>query len=134
MRRAMLLALVALALPMAVSANTVSFNSGTFDKGTIQGNLAEHFSLEVVGSRNTLLLKLTLPGGCSTVCRFTGGTLEVTPNGSGTPIFMDAISSGILIHSRIGPPHNLINTAISASLATNDLIESGILAITATTT
>src|SRR5215475_10143316 len=127
MRRAMLLALVALALPMAVWANTVTFNSGTFDKGTIQGNLAEHFSLEVVGSRNTLLLKLTLPSGCSTVCNFTGGTLEVIPNGSVTPIFMDALSKGILIHSRIGPSHNLIHTASTACLAQRHLIPGGVI-------
>ena len=135
MRRVMMLALLALALPTAALASSFKFDSGDFVSGTITGNLTSPFSVQVVGSTNTFLVQgVSISGSCTPTCSFSGGTLEVIPNGSTIPIFTDTLTNGTISTLTIPAPFNLVTTTISASLVPTSLIVSGTMSITAVTT
>ena len=135
MRRLRMLALLALALPTAALASSIKFDSGNFVNGTIQGNLTNPFSVDLVGSTNTfLVVGASISGSCAPTCSFSGGTLEVIPNGSTIPIFTSTLTNGTISTSTLGSPFNLIVTTISASLVPTALIISGTMTITAVTT
>src|SRR5215469_2895480 len=135
MRPALFLALLALGLPTAALAGSINLNSGNFVSGTITGNLTNPFSVNLVGSTNTfLVVGASISGSCAPTCSFSGGTLEVIPNGSSIPIFTSALTNGTISTSTIGSPFNLVITTIAASLVPTALITSGSMSITAVTT
>ena len=103
MRRAILLALVALALPTLALADGMDFSTGNFVSGTISGTLKTSLSATVVGSINTIsfdtgsLTKITggCPAGLKGSCyAFTGGS--VTVKSGNTVLFTDSFTGGIL--------------------------------------
>lgn len=135
MRPALLLALLALGVPTAALAGSIKLDSGAFVSGTINGNLTNPFSVDLAGSMNTfLVVGASISGSCAPTCSFSGGTLEVIPNGSTIPIFTSTLTNGTISTSTIGSPFNLIVTTISASLVPTALITSGTMSITAVTT
>lgn len=135
MRRVLMLALLALALPTAALAGSFNFATGDFVGGTIKGNLTNPFSMDVVGSTNTFfLVGASISGTCAPTCSFSGGTLSIIPKGSTIPIFTDALTNGTISTLTIPAPFNLITTTISASLVPTNLILSGTMSITAVTT
>jgi len=103
MRRILLLALLAVALPTLALADSMDFSTGTFVSGTLSGTLKTSFSATIVGSINTIsfdtgsLTKLT--GGCPAGLKgncydFTGGS--VTVKSGNTVLFTDSLVGGIL--------------------------------------
>jgi len=135
MRPALWLALLALGLPTSAMAGSINFDSGNFVSGTIKGNLTNPFNVQVVGSTNTfLVVGVSISGSCAPTCSFSGGTLEVIPNGSTIPIFTDALTNGTISTLTIPAPFNLVTTTISASLVPTTDILSGTMSITAVTT
>ena len=115
MRRAILLALVAMTLPTATLASSISFTTGTFGSGTITSNLGNPFSVSVVGTNGTtiMLSNITLVPSCSpgsvSTCTFSSGTLTVGQSGS--VVFTSSLSNGILKKS--GSGGNTISIAAS---------------------
>lgn len=117
MRRAMLLTLVAVALPTAALANTIDFATGTIDvttgrfqHGTVTRNPSgsftmPDFSVTVTGTLGTIMLSTTSLGfGCNTnatgTCMFSTGSVKIQM--SGGPVFMDTVSSGMIIKTSNG--------------------------------
>lgn len=103
MRRVILLALLALALPTLALADGLDFSTGTFVSGTMSGSFKTSFDATIVGSGNTItidtgsLTKLT--GGCPTGLKgtcydFSGGS--VTVKSGSTVLFTDSLTGGIL--------------------------------------
>lgn len=77
MRRVIILALLALALPTAALAGSFNFSSGDFVSGTIKGNLRSPFDVELVGSMDTfVLVGATISGSCTPACSFSGGPYQ----------------------------------------------------------
>src|SRR5438309_5458098 len=102
MRRAILLALLAVALPTVALADSIDFSTGTFVSGTTSGSLTTNLSTTIVGSIDTInvmtgsLTQLSsCPIGLSGTCySFGGGSVTVT---SGTTsLFTDSLSGGVL--------------------------------------
>jgi len=127
MRRATLLALLALALPTALLADT--FTTGVFENGTITPNLTAPFAAQVVGS--TATIGITIPafqGACAVgaQCAFNSASLIVTP--SNAPQFTDSLTHGTLLQFAIPNEGNF--TVIAASLVANAEIHSGNLILT----
>jgi hypothetical protein len=94
MRRAILFALLAFALPGTALADNIEFNSGTFVSGTIT-SFSNPFSVRVVGTSNTITLdipKLSC-NASDTECFFTSATVTVV-NPKGDTIFMDGVEPG----------------------------------------
>src|SRR5215470_7163362 len=99
MRRVMLLALLALALPTATLAGTIGFgfDTGTFVSGSFFGvNPGEPFGMEVVGNLFTIDVSSSLVTFNMTtgVIGFSTGTVVVT-NPAGKLVFKDSLSGGV---------------------------------------
>ena len=122
MRRVMLFAFLALALPTAALASSIDFTTGTFRNGTISRNTTGgftpgNFRVDVVGATNIIRLSTAvLSPGCSGsvgTCTFTSGTVTVE-NLSSTTLFTDSLVNGIITKTS--------NSAIiTASLAPNSM-------------
>ena len=123
MRRVMLLGLLALALPTAALATTLSFNTGTFVSGTASRTVAGGFALGtlnvvVIGTGDRIHLNTmgTLSGGCNMgnpatgSCTFSGGTVSVLNPAGTTTLFTDTLTNGMITISPAG------FAAITASL------------------
>ena len=86
MRRIILLALLALALPTAALANSFDFPSGNFVSGTTSGAPVGGSTLTVslVGTTNTIsIVTGTLTMVTSTIFTFNSGTVSVPTQGAG---------------------------------------------------
>src|SRR5215475_6778368 len=125
MRRVMLLALLALALPLAASASSVVFSTGAFEKGTVTTDVSGGFSsgswmVQVFGSMDTITVSATsLSPGCengllSGFCSF-GGHITVS-NPAGQLIFQDPLDNGNI---RKGA----LTGGESTAIITGDLLE-----------
>jgi len=110
-----MLALLALALPTAALATTLSFNTGTFVSGTASRTVAGGFAagtltVNVFGSSTRIALNTmgTLSAGCNMgnpatgSCTFSGGTVNVR-NAAGTVLlFTDTLTNGMITISPAG--------------------------------
>jgi hypothetical protein len=102
MRRVILLALLALALPTVALADSMDFSTGTFVSGTITGSVTTSFTTTIVGSVDTITLSTgsltklsSCPTGLSGTCYgFTGGSVTVKSSG-GTTLFTDSLTGGV---------------------------------------
>lgn len=127
MRRAMLLTLVAMALPTAALANSIDFTTGRFENGTVTRDSSgkftmPSFSVTVTGSLGTITLSTDSLGvGCDTnslgMCTFTSGTVTVK-NTHGATVFTDSIDNGMVIKISKG-------ATITADLLPNAMDPSG---------
>jgi len=85
MRRVVLLALLALALPSVVLANSIDFSTGTFVSGSLTGSFSTSLSTSITGTIDTITLStgtLTQLSSCpiglvGTCYSFTGGSVTV---------------------------------------------------------
>jgi hypothetical protein len=124
----MLLALLAMALPTAALAGTITFETGTFMSGTITSTFRNPFTLQVVGDMNTITLdtsSLAVDGTHCTptapLCSFTSGTITVTH--AGTPIFTSSLMNGTLSHTIVAGTLDLVS--ITGFLTTSATVLSG---------
>jgi hypothetical protein len=117
----MLLALLALAVPTAALATTLSFNTGTFVSGTASRTVAGGFAagtlnVVVIGTGDRIHLNTmgTLSAGCnmgnpaSGTCTFSGGTVTVLNPAGTTTLFTDTLTNGMIT---ISPPGFAVITA-----------------------
>jgi len=126
MRRVILFAFLAIALPTAALASSIDFTTGTFVRGTISrvsnGGLVGGFSLRLNGNLTQIHLdggsipNLGVGNGCFVAgdgsCTFTGGTITVS-NAAGTmTLFRDTVQSGTITKTAT-------TAIVSASLAPN---------------
>ena len=95
---ALILLLALLAVPVAW-ANSIDYDTGTFQSGTISGSFSTMINVSVTGSLHTIDIQtgqlVQTTSGCptgSTCFDFTGGSVTV----DGT-LFKDALSGGITI-------------------------------------
>ena len=119
MRRVLLWAILALALPTAALASTISFNTGTFVGGSASRTVAGGFaagSLNVVvigtGARIHFNTLGTLSGGCNTFpgsCTFSGGSVTVLNPAGTMTLFSDTLTNGMI--SITGPQGTAVITA-----------------------
>lgn len=124
MRRVILLAALALALPTAALATSIDYSTGTFVSGTISGTLSTSLTTTITGNLNTIsvmtgsLTQLSsCPTGLSGTCYgFTGGSVSVGPGGS---IFSDSLTGGVV-------DKNGNTLGILANLAPNGVVANGI--------
>jgi hypothetical protein len=124
MRRVILLALLALALPIAGFAASIDYDTGGFISGTITGSFSTHIDVTEVGNLFTIqidtgtLTKLPM-SECTTgfTCYdFAGGSAKVM-QGS-TTVFTDALEGGLTLKG------NSV-AAIAASLMPNGFVQEG---------
>jgi len=102
MRRVLLLAALALALPTAALANSIDYSTGLFSSGSLTGGFATSISTTIAGSINTIsvstgtLTKLSAcPVGLAGTCySFSGGSVTVSSGGS--TLFTDTLTGGIV--------------------------------------
>jgi len=102
MRRVLLLAALAVALPTAAFANSIDYSTGTFAGGSLTGTFTTSLSATIVGSISTInvstsnLTKLaSCPIGLAGTCySFTGGSVTVSSGGS--TLFTDTLTGGIV--------------------------------------
>ena len=122
MRRAILLVLLALALPTAALANSIDFSTGTFSSGTLTGSFSTSLNTTIVGSLNTINITtgtLTALGSCpiglsGTCYSFSGGSVNVT----GPVLFSDSLTGGIVVK-------NGTSLGILATLTPNGTVLNG---------
>jgi hypothetical protein len=100
MKRILLMAVVALALPMTAFASSFDFSTGTFVSKTLSGSISggSTFDVSITGSLHTIavdtgtLTAITCPLGLSGSCfGFTGGSVNVDGGA-----FSDTLVGGIL--------------------------------------
>jgi hypothetical protein len=94
----MLLALLALGLPMAALASGIDYKTGKFESGTFSGTFTTNISATEVGSMNTItidtgtLTKISNCGKGFTCYDFKGGSVTVMHGGS--TVFTDSLKGG----------------------------------------
>jgi PEP-CTERM motif len=124
MRRVILLALLALALPTVALADGIDFSTGNFVSGTMTGSFTTGLNTTIVGSIDSItvstgsLTKLsscpaTLSGTCYS---FASGS--VTVKSGSTTLFTDSLTGGIA-------SKNGTSLGILAGLAPNGTVVSG---------
>ena len=122
MRRIMLLALLALAMPTATLADTISFNTGnTFNVTNNLPEPGESFLATFVGLQYTITIfspDVTLPDMSLDDFAFNGGTVTVKNTRTGATLFQNSISEGTIDTSGL----NIIG---GGSLETNTMITDG---------
>src|SRR5215469_7050618 len=105
MRRVIPLALLALTLPTAALANSISstrdptFNTGTFVSGMVRTcitscrSFTNPFQITIGGSTNTITVTSTTLSSCSLTCTFSSGMVTVM-NTHGATVFTSGLSGG----------------------------------------
>ncbi|HUK47914.1 MAG TPA: PEP-CTERM sorting domain-containing protein [Terriglobales bacterium] len=128
MRRVILLALLAMALPTAALATSVDYSTGNFVSGSITGTLSTSLDVTISGSIATIsvstgmLSATSCPMGLSGSCySFSGGSVTVSEGGS--TIFTDSLSGGLV--NKDGAAGSLI-----ANLAPSSLVANGAATVT----
>ena len=124
MRRVILLALLALAVPTLALADSMDFSTGNFVSGTFTGTFSTSVSTTIVGSINTISVSTgnltqlsSCPTGLSGTCySFTGGNVSVM-SGS-TTLFSDSLTGGVVAK-------NNGSVGLLASLTQNSSVASG---------
>ena len=122
MRRVVLLAVLALSLPMAALASSIDFSTGNFVSGTISGKFTSTIDVTVVGDLSAISIntgKLSVSPLChsgSTCYTFSGGGVTVVSGGS--TVFQDSFTGGLV--DKTGQ-----DVAIAATLAPNSMVATG---------
>jgi hypothetical protein len=124
MRRAMLLTLVAMALPTAALATSINFMTGTFEHGKVTREssgkfTAPSFTISVTGKSGTITITTnTLGAGCDTnivgECSFSSGTITVK-NSSGSTVFTDSLKDGLIFKGSGGA--SVVASLVPSSMA-----------------
>lgn len=131
MRRVILLALLAMALPTAALATSIDYATGP-GTGTVTGTLSTSLDITIAGSLNTITVdtgSLTAEAcgiGISGSCfGFLGGTVTVSHGGS--TIFTDSLQGGTITY-------DVTTGSVTAQLLGNSMVSSGIVTGSATLT
>jgi hypothetical protein len=102
MRRVTLLALLALGLPTAALAKSITYDTGKFEHGSFTGSFTTSISATEVGSQDTIVIDTgTLTKLPMRDCKkgfscydFSGGSIKITHDG--TTVFTDSLKGGVL--------------------------------------
>ena len=112
MRRVVLLAMLAMALPTLAAATSIDFGfggslgttastSGTAAAGDTFSITSQLLTQNSVAATGTVIVTTgVLSGNCSTGCTFSGGTIEVL-NSSNQPIFNGTFSGTLMVNSGV---------------------------------